>query len=205
MGLTAEQLDLSLRAVAAQDPAVREALATVGLPAPRVAARGYAALLRALVAQQLSVKAAASIHGQLAALIPLDDPHALLAQDDETLRACGLSRPKIVYARALAQAVISGQLALHALPDDDDAAVAAISSVKGFGRWSAEVYLLFAEGRADILPAGDLALQEAARRLLRLEARPTDKALREIGTRWSPHRGAMAIFLWHYYANTAPL
>lgn len=204
MGLTAEQLDLSLRAVAAQDPAVREALATVGLPAPRVAARGYAALLRALVAQQLSVKAAASIHGRLAALIPLDDPHALLAQDDETLRACGLSRPKIVYARALAQAVISGQLALHALPDDDDAAVAAISSVKGFGRWSAEVYLLFAEGRADILPAGDLALQEAARRLLRLEARPTDKALRDIGTRWSPHRGAMAIFLWHYYANTAP-
>lgn len=204
MGLTAEQLDLSLRAVAAQDPAVREALATVGLPAPRVAARGYAALLRALVAQQLSVKAAASIHGRLAALIPLDDPHALLAQDDENLRACGLSRPKIVYARALAQAVISGQLALHALPDDDDAAVAAISSVKGFGRWSAEVYLLFAEGRADILPAGDLALQEAARRLLRLEARPTDKALRDIGTRWSPHRGAMAIFLWHYYANTAP-
>ncbi|TXG81724.1 MAG: DNA-3-methyladenine glycosylase 2 family protein [Sphingomonadales bacterium] len=205
MGLSAEHLESSLRAVAGDDPVVRVALEAVGTPAPRIAARGYAALLRALVAQQLSVKAAAAIHGRLAALIPLDDPQALLAQDDDSLRGCGLSRPKIAYARALAEAVATGQLALDALPADDEAAVAAIGAVKGFGRWSAEVYLVFAEGRADILPAGDLALQEATRRLLRLEARPSEKALRDIGARWRPHRGAMAIFLWHYYANTAPL
>lgn len=205
MGLSAEHLESSLRAVAANDPVVRDALAAVGMPAPRTAARGYAALLRALVAQQLSVKAAAAIHARLAALIPLDEPLALLAQDDDSLRGCGLSRPKITYARALAEAVASGRLALEALPADDAAAIEAITAVKGFGRWSAEVYLLFAEGRSDILPAGDLALQEAARRLLQLEARPSERALRDIGARWNPYRGAMAIFLWHYYANTAPL
>jgi DNA-3-methyladenine glycosylase II len=125
----------------------------------------------------------------------------LLAQNFDSLRACGLSRQKQGYARSLAELVISGALTLDALPDDDEEAIAYLTQVKGIGRWSAEIYLLFAEGRTDIWPAGDLAVQEGVGRLLKLDVRPSEKEIRVIAERWRPHRGAAAIFTWHIYAK----
>lgn len=205
MGLTPEQLAAGLKVVAEADARVAEALARVGLPEPRHRPRGYNALLRTLIAQQISVHAARSIYARLeAGLGNLETPETLLAADDELLRSFGLSRPKIVYARSLAEAVASGRLDFDALQRmEDEEAIAALSSVKGFGRWSAEIYLLFAEGRPDIWPADDLALQEALRRLAKLNERPKAKATRLLAEQWRPHRGAMAIFGWHYYAATS--
>lgn len=205
MGLTSEQLAAGLKVVAEADARVAEALARVGLPEPRHRPRGYNALLRTLIAQQISVHAARSIYARLETeLGDLETPETLLAADDERLRSCGLSRPKIVYARSLAEAVASGRLDFEALQRmDDEEAIAVLSSVKGFGRWSAEIYLLFAEGRPDIWPADDLALQEAVRRLAKLDERPRAKAARLLAEQWRPHRGAMAIFGWHYYAATS--
>ncbi|MCH8683734.1 DNA-3-methyladenine glycosylase family protein [Pedomonas mirosovicensis] len=205
MGLTTEQLAAGLEALAVIDPRVAEALSRVGLPEARHRPRGYNALLRTLIAQQISVHAARSIYAKLEATLgDLDSPAAVLTADDETLRGCGLSRPKISYARSLAEAVASGRLDFEALRSmDDEAAIAVLSSVRGFGRWSAEIYLLFAEGRTDIWPADDLALQEAVKRLMALEERPKAKATRLLAENWRPHRGAMAIFGWHYYAATS--
>ncbi len=127
-------------------------------------------------------------------------PDKLIEQDFDALRACGLSRQKQGYARSLAELVITGALPLDALPTDDEEAITYLTQVKGIGRWSAEIYLLFAEGRADIWPAGDLAVQEGVGRLLKMEARPSEKDIRVIAEVWRPHRGAAAIFTWHIYA-----
>jgi DNA-3-methyladenine glycosylase II len=117
----------------------------------------------------------------------------------ETLRSAGLSGQKAGYVQSLASHVASGALNFDALPADDDEAVAALVAVKGIGRWSAEIYLLFAEGRGDIWPAGDLAVQIELGRILGLDARPTEKRTRELVEGWRPHRGALAVFMWHHY------
>jgi DNA-3-methyladenine glycosylase II len=97
----------------------------------------------------------------------------------------------------------AGELDFHSLPADDEEAIELLTRIKGIGRWSAEIYLLFAEGRPDIWPAGDLAVQEGVKRLLDLEERPSEKATRRLAEDWSPQRGSMAIFTWHFYANPA--
>lgn len=207
MGLSTEQLRKGIDAVAGRDSNVSRLVAQLGYPEPRHRPTGYNALLRTLIAQQISVKAAQSIYAKTeAALGNMDDPAVVLAASDETMRACGLSRQKIDYARSLAHAVATGHLdfeALKTMPDEE--AIAVLSSVKGFGRWSGEIYLLFAEGREDVWPADDIALQEGVRRIMGLPERPKAKALRQLVEPWSPHRGAMAIFCWHVYANSAPL
>jgi DNA-3-methyladenine glycosylase II len=207
MGLSAAQIKEGLDAVAKRDKRVKAALKAVGYPTPRSRPRGYNALLRTLVAQQISIKAAASIYAKLeAGLGDADDPTVLLAASEEDLRSYGLSRQKVSYAQSLAQAVVTGQLDFKKLKKlDDDAAIAMLSSVKGFGRWSAEIYLLFAEGRPDIWPADDLAIMEGVRRLMGLAERPKPKATRELAEPWAPYRGAMAVFTWHYYANSSPI
>jgi DNA-3-methyladenine glycosylase II len=199
MGISAEALKAALDAVAAGDSQVAAALAQAGYPEPRISAPGYQTLLRAIVGQQVSVQAAASMWAKLTAAV--GDPPAperLLEASDETLRAAGLSRQKASYARSLAEVVVSGQLDFSRLSVDDEEAIAELVQVKGVGRWSAEIYLLFAEGRLDIWPAGDLAVQIEVGRIIGLDAKPSEKALREIATRWAPHRGAMAIFAWHH-------
>jgi DNA-3-methyladenine glycosylase II len=113
-----------------------------------------------------------------------------------------LSRQKQTYARALCEQVASGALNFSALPANDEAAIAELTRIKGVGRWSAEIYLLFAEGRGDIWPAGDMAVQEGVKRLLDLDARPKEQETRAIAQRWAPHRGAMAILTWHYYSES---
>jgi DNA-3-methyladenine glycosylase II len=130
------------------------------------------------------------------------DLNLLLAATDEDLRAAGISRQKAGYIRSLAELVISGELDLHALPEDNEEAIAHLIRIKGIGRWSAEIYLLFAEGRADVWPAGDLAVQIEIGRLLGMKDKPSEKQLREIGERWRPHRGAAAILAWHSYNSS---
>jgi DNA-3-methyladenine glycosylase II len=200
MGLNADCLAKALAALAAVEPAFARGLQRIGYPAPRIHARGYATLLRTIVGQQVSVASANAVHGRLTtALGAVDDPARLVAASDETLRACGLSRQKAGYARSLAGLVASGTLDLANLPADDEEAIASLVAVKGIGRWSAEIYLLFAEGRPDIWPAGDLAVQIEVGRLLGLEARPSEKETRRLAEAWRPYRGAAAIFTWHHY------
>lgn len=202
MGLTAQQLKQALDAVAGCDGDVARALAAVGYPEPRIREPGYATMLRTIVGQQVSAKAASAVWTRLETLLGAGCPAAALtAASFDDLRSCGLSRQKQSYARSLADLIVSGDLALHALPADDEEAIALLTRVKGIGRWSAEIYLLFAEGRSDIWPAGDLAVQEAVGRIKRLDARPAEKALRAIAEAWRPHRGAMAIFSWHAYQS----
>ncbi len=200
MGLSAAQLKTSLDALAKVEPAIAAALKRVGYPAPRLRDRGYETLLRTIVGQQVSVAAAQSIWNKLEGLVgDLTDPHNVAAASDETMRAAGLSRQKASYARSLAEEVTSGRLDLQNLPADDEEAIAALTRVKGIGRWSAEIYLLFAEGRPDIWPAGDLAIQIEIGRILGAAERPSEKQTRDWAEAWRPHRGAAAIFAWHHY------
>ena len=207
MGIPAEALKASLDALAAREPAIAAALARAGCPEPRTGKRGYETLLRAIVGQQVSIKAAASMWAKLTLAVgDPPDPDRLLAAPDDALRAAGLSRQKASYARSLAEEVVSGRLDFDRLPRDDEEAIAELVRVKGIGRWTAEIYLLFAEGRPDIWPAGDLAVQIAMGRMLGLPDKPPERRLRELSEPWRPHRGALAIFSWHFYkAAAAPL
>lgn len=200
MGLTVEQLREHLDALAARDPRFAAALELAGYPEPRARGRGYVTLLRTIVGQQISFKAADAVWAKVAAVVgDIENPAAMAEQSDDALRGAGLSRQKIGYARSLAELCASGTLDFDALPQDDEEAITLLTQVKGIGRWSAEVYLLFAEGRPDIWPAGDLAVQESVRRIVGHDERPTEKATRELGESWRPYRGAAAIFAWHHY------
>ncbi len=195
----------ALDRIVAHDATVAALVAQLGYPAPRQREPGYETLLRTIVGQQVSVASAAAVWGRLEAALGAGcAPEAILASDYDTLRACGLSRQKQGYARSLADLVTSGALDLHTLPSDDEEAIAALVAIKGIGRWSAEIYLLFAEGRPDIWPAGDLAIQIAAGQILGLPARPSEKETRALAERWRPHRSAMALMAWHHY-NTQVL
>ena len=200
MGLSQDQLDTAMAALAVIEPAFARGLERIGMPQPRIYAPGHATLLRTIVGQQVSVQSAAAVWRRLEEALgsglPLD---AIAAASDETLRAAGLSRQKAGYARSLADEVLSGRLRLDALPADDESAIVELVRIKGIGRWSAEIYLLFAEGRTDIWPAGDLAVQVEIGRLLGLPARPTEAETRALAEPWRPHRGAAAIFAWAHY------
>lgn len=201
MSLTAEQLRTGLDHVAAIEPNFAAALARAGYPEPRGRARGAGTMMRAIVGQQVSTKAAASIWNKLEIACGGDmDDHARIAETPfDVLRAAGLSGQKASYVQGLAQAVATGQIDFDNLPADDGEAIAELTALKGIGRWSAEIYLLFAEGRPDIFPAGDLAVQIELGKIMGLEKRPTEKRTRELAEPWRPHRGALSVFLWHHY------
>ncbi len=204
MGLTARELKQGLDAIAASDSQIARALGLAGYPEPRIRAAGHVTLLRTIVGQQVSVAAAAAVWRRLEALLGEDlPPEKLLASEFDELRGCGLSRQKQGYARSLCELVVSGGLDLDSLPADDEEAIARLTLIKGIGRWSAEIYLLFAEGRADIWPAGDLGVQAGLHKLLGLPGRPSEKEARALGEDWRPHRGAAAIFTWHCHDNPA--
>ncbi len=204
MGLSAEQLRAGIDAAAQIEPAFARTVAAVGYPEARIRPVGYETLLRTIVGQQVSVAAAASVWRKLEAELGESvDPAELLARDFDALRACGLSRQKQGYARSLCELVVTGALDLSQLPGDDETAIAELTQIKGIGRWSAEIYLLFAEGRPDIWPAGDLAVQAGLHRILDLPQRPSEKETRALAERWRPHRGAVAILTWHAYNNPA--
>jgi DNA-3-methyladenine glycosylase II len=204
VGLDARALKSGIAAVAKIEPGIARAVKIAGYPETRIRERGYKTMLRTIVGQQVSVAAAASMWRKLEELLGEEvAAEALLAQEFDALRACGLSRQKQGYARSLCELVTTGELDLHNLPTDDEEAIALLTKVKGIGRWSAEIYLLFAEGRPDIWPAGDLAVQAGLGKILGLEERPSEKQVRELAEPWRPHRGAIAILTWHCYNNAA--
>ena len=201
MGLSAPLLHASLDALAADHPPVAAALAAHGYPEPRLRPRGVGTMMRAIVAQQVSTKAAASIWARLETACggAMDDLVRVAATPIDVLRGAGLSGQKAGYVHALAEAVARGRVDFTALPEADEDAIALLSSIKGIGRWSAEIYLLFAEGRRDVFPAGDLALQVQLGRLLGEDERPSERRARALAEPMRPHRGALSIFLWHNY------
>jgi DNA-3-methyladenine glycosylase II len=181
--------------LAAHEPRFARALPLVGALPLRREADGFPALLRAIVGQQVSVASARAIWARLEGL-GLTEATAMAAATDEDLRAAGLSRQKARYGRALAQSGID----FNALRTVSDVGVVkALVAVPGIGVWTAEIYAMFALGRADVFAPGDLALQEGARLLFELEARPSEKALRAMAEDWSPWRSVAARILWAYY------
>ncbi len=200
MGLSQSALETSIDLAGKLEPKLQTVIEAIGYPETRSRPTGYETILRTIVGQQVSVKAAAAIWRKLEEGVgDLSNPKVILASEEDALRACGLSRQKQSYARSLAELVISGELDLQNLPKDDEEAISLLTKAKGIGRWSAEIYLLFAEGRPDIWPAGDLAIQIALGRILGLEDRPSEKQTRLLAEGWRPHRGAVAILAWHHY------
>ena len=197
---TVDSINVAVDELARREKAFAQVLERHGRPEPRVSEPGATTLLRTIVGQQVSVAAARSMWAKLEAEYgtPPDLARILNASDEE-LRLAGLSRQKAGYARSLAELVLSGELVLADLPEDDEEAIELLTRIKGIGRWSAEIYLLFAEGRTDVWPAGDLAVQVEIGKLLGLEGKPSEKQLRELGEAWRPHRGAVAVLAWHSY------
>lgn len=161
----------------------------------RLKPEGFGTLLSAIVGQQVSTTSADAVWGRLQAA-GLTDPTSVLAANDDSLRACGLSRQKIRYARALAAADIDYG-ALRGMPDA--AVIRALTAVTGIGRWTADIYLMFSLGRADAFAAGDLAIQIAVQAVFDLPDRPGDAALRQIAEPWAPWRSVAARLMWSYY------
>src|SRR3954454_16460791 len=202
---TKESIRTAVEALAGRGPAFASVVERHGVPEPRQSKRGAETLLRTIVGQQVSVAAARSMWAKLeAAFGSPPDLNRLLAASDQDLRAAGMSRQKSGYIRSLADLVISGELDLEKLPDDNEEAIALLTKIKGIGRWSAEIYLLFAEGRPDVFPAGGLAALVEIARLLGMPDKPSEKQLRELAEPWRPYRGAAAVLAWHSY-NSAVL
>ncbi len=181
--------------LAARDPRFQSALDEIGPLPLRRRPDGFAELLGAIVSQQVSVASARAIWARMEAAGRIS-AEAILSASDDDLRACGLSRQKVRYARAVAGADLDYG-ALRHLPTET--VVTTLVAVPGIGRWTAEIYAMFSLGRADVFAPADLALQEAARILFELEARPTERALREMAADWSPWRSVAARLLWAYY------
>jgi DNA-3-methyladenine glycosylase II len=200
---TSNSIRSHVEALAGREPAFARVIEQHGVPEPRKSEPGAHTLLRTIVGQQVSVAAARSMWAKLeAAFGSPPDLQRLLAASDEEMRAVGMSRQKAGYIRSLAALVTSGELDLENLPGDDEEAIALLTKIKGIGRWSAEIYLLFAEGRADVFPAGDLAVMVELGRLMGLDDKPSEKQLRELAESWRPYRSAAAVLAWHSYNSS---
>ncbi|MDZ4737493.1 MAG: DNA-3-methyladenine glycosylase 2 family protein [Rhodospirillaceae bacterium] len=198
--LEGRRLTRGLTALAGCDPDMARAIEAAGRLPARSRDPGFPTLLNIIMAQQLSTASAGAIWGRLEAAADPMTPSALLKIHPRRLRTIGLSRQKALYARELAKALEARHLDLDALPAmDDEAVIAALTAVKGIGRWTAEIYLLFSLGRPDVMPADDLALQVAAQRIKGLDARPKARELRAMAEAWHPWRSVAARVLWHYY------
>lgn len=197
------ELRAAMEHLFAADPDLRRARQVAGALPDRSRPAGLKSLMMLIVEQQVSVASAQAIWKRMEAGTKPFTARTFLAHDEDALRAFGLSRPKMVYTRALAQAVTDGDLPLRRLPAmSDEDVMKALTSVKGIGRWTAEVYLLFALGRPDVFPAGDLALQAAVQDLKGLDERPREQELIGLAEAWRPHRGVAARLLWRYYGVT---
>ncbi len=195
--MDSEQIRKSLDALAKIEPAFAETLERIGYPGPRARPRGHETLVRAIVSQQVSIKAAAAILARVeAATGGITDPANIARTGDEALRAAGLSRQKIAYIKSLAEEVLSGRLDFAALPEDDEEAIAALTRVKGIGRWTAEMVLIFCLDRSDVLPVDDLGIRVAGQRRYGLLERPGREELERIAEPWRPHRTLASRYLW---------
>jgi len=183
------------------DPQLKEVIAVCGYPEPRKRSPDFATLLQVIISQQLSTKAAAAI----GAKVSRECRNAvtwrkILNRSDETLRACGLSARKVEYAKGLAEMFRTKQLNLAELQKmNTEAVIAKLVQIRGFGRWSGEIFSMFALGHPDVYPADDLALQIAVQRYLGLAEKPDGKQTAEIAMRWSPYRSAVSLMMWKFY------
>ncbi|HEX2582479.1 MAG TPA: DNA-3-methyladenine glycosylase 2 family protein [Dongiaceae bacterium] len=176
-----------------------------GPPPQRTMPTGFPGLMQIVMGQQISTSAARAIHGRLVALLGNEvTPQRFLRASEAELRQAGLSGPKILRCRTIAEAIDTGALSLAEIEAmDDEAAIEALIVLPGIGRWSAEMYLLFGLNRPDIWPAGDLAIQVALQKLKRMRARPDEAKLRQLGRKWRPYRSLAARMLWHAYGAMA--
>ncbi|ELY22866.1 DNA-3-methyladenine glycosylase family protein [Vreelandella titanicae] len=182
------------------DPDIAHALPLVGAPSPRERDKGFATFFSTIVSQQLSTEAARAIMGRVNTLLPELHAKAVMEVEGQALRDAGLSWRKIEYAKGLAEAELAGTFSAVGLEQlSDDEAIAAITELRGFGRWSAEIYLMFSLQRPDIFPADDLALRVALGRLKGMDDKPTPKQARQLVEHWAPWRSVGSLFLWHYY------
>jgi DNA-3-methyladenine glycosylase II len=198
-------LQQALDHLAGADPHMKAAIRDIGPPPPRHRPASFATLMDVIIAQQVSTASARAISGRLAERLTRVTPERFIALSDADLRAVGFSRQKTLYGRDLAHAFLQGRISipkLKRLTDED--AIIVLSSVKGIGRWSAEVFLLFALQRPDIMPAQDLALLVAAQRMKGWRTRPEPKKLLKLAETWRPYRSYAARMLWHYYRNGKP-
>ena len=193
-------LNKGLKAISAIDRDIKAALAMYGKPKAESQPAGFDTLVRTIVNQQLSTKAADSIMLRLCRLLPELNTASVLAKRKNTLCKTGLSQRKADYIRGLAKAIQQGTFKLDALADmDDSSAIREIVKLHGFGEWSAQIYLLFSLNRQDIFPASDLALQIALQKIKHLSEKPTPETARQLTAGWAPWRSAGSLFLWHAY------
>lgn len=198
--MTADTIEHAMAALAKVDPDIARAYPQVGAPAPRQRDQGFATFFSTIVSQQISTEAARAIMGRVTTLLPDLHAKAVMEVEAQALRDAGLSWRKTEYAKGLAEAELAGTFSADGLATlSDDEAIAAITQLRGFGRWSAEIYLMFSLQRLDIFPADDLALRVALGRLKKLEDKPTPKKARQLVEHWAPWRSVGSLFLWHYY------
>ena len=206
--LTPAGYERARRLLMRRDPVLGSAIKTIGAcgMADRQRKDHLSALVGAIVSQQLSTKAAATIFGRLVALFPdnhITDAAAIAAQTDAQLRAVGLSGQKVSYLRDLSARILDGRLNLDELDTlPDEAVIERLTAVKGFGRWTAEMFLMFRLHRPDVLPAGDLGIVNAIQRLYKLRKRPDAKRVLKIGDAWRPYRSVASWYLWQTLRNT---
>ena len=193
-------LRAQLRKLAAVDQHVAVGLELVGYPEPRIRPQGVETLMSIVAGQQISTEAAAAVMSRVRDLLPEMSAKAILSLPRGALREAGFSNRKVEYATGLAQAIVSGELQIDTFDTlPDETVLEQITALRGFGRWSAEIYLMFSLQRDDVFPADDLALQVALQKLKRMRERPTPKKARAKIAHWSPYRSAGSLFLWHYY------
>ncbi|MCL7930688.1 DNA-3-methyladenine glycosylase family protein [Halomonas llamarensis] len=198
--MTSDTIEQAMQALTNADPDIARAYPLVGAPSPRKRNKGFATFFSTIVSQQLSTEAARAIMGRVNALLPELHAKAVIDIEGQALRDAGLSWRKIEYAKGLADAELAGTFSANELEQlSDNEAIAAITQLRGFGRWSAEIYLMFSLQRADIFPADDLALRVALGRLKGMDDKPTPKQARQLVEHWAPWRSVGSLFLWHYY------
>ena len=163
---------------------------------------GFATLLHIILEQQVSLASAKASFDKLVGHIGHPTPAAILDLDDATLKLIGFSRQKTSYARHLSESLLSGRIDLSKLDRLDDAEVKSVlTTLKGVGEWTSDIYLLMAMLRPDVMPRGDIALHEAYRRLADLDHRPSSDEFIALAAKWSPYRSTAARLLWHYYLS----
>jgi DNA-3-methyladenine glycosylase II len=195
-----QKIKRHLNKLALLDADLERGLELVRYPKPRIREQGFATLLSTVVGQQISTQAAAAVMHRVRALLPKMEATEVLKLPPGALREAGLSLRKVEYVEGLAQAMTEGRFDPSKLESmDDQSAIKAITSLRGFGPWSAEIYLMFSLQRSDVFPAGDLALRIALQKLKGIDTPLDEKQARELVALWSPYRSAGSLFLWHYY------
>ncbi|EHA16491.1 DNA repair protein [Halomonas sp. HAL1] len=198
--MTPETIEQAMQALAQADPDIARAYPLVGPPGPRQRDQGFATFFSTIISQQLSTEAARAIMGRVNTLLPELHAKAVMDVEGQALRDAGLSWRKIEYAKGLAEAELAGTFSADGLEHlSDEEVIAAITELRGFGRWSAEIYLMFSLKRPDVFPADDLALRVALGRLKGMDDKPTPKQARQLVEHWAPWRSVGSLFLWHYY------